>query len=332
MNILITSVGRRTRLVELFQKELNGLGKVIVTDCSPLAPALYIADKYYIVPRIDEDEYLNTIKLICQQEKVNAIISLIDPELSLLAKNVDEFEKVGTTVIVSPFNACEIWLDKFQSSEFCLKHGFLYPKTYSCLYEFQKSNESDEIQFPVFIKPRKGSASLNIQKANSIDELNILWKSNEDMIIQNFIDGQEFGVDVYVDLLSREVISIFIKEKISMRSGETDKARSIISNKLYAVISRLVTSAGLIGPIDVDVFEVNGEYYISEINPRFGGGYPLAYECGVNFPKYILNNLNGITNEPEIGRYDEDIYMLKHEAIIVQNSVNVRRCLNNVKV
>ena len=141
------------------------------------------------------------------------------------------------------------------------------------------------------------------------------------MIIQEFLEGQELGIDVYVDTISKEVISIFIKEKTAMRAGETDKAKSIKFDYVFKMIEDLISNAGLIGPVDVDVFRVDGEYYVSEINPRFGGGYPLAYECGCNFPKYIINNLKGIVNEPQIGNYDENIYMMKHDILTIQKNL-----------
>ncbi|HHV26588.1 MAG TPA: ATP-grasp domain-containing protein [Tissierellia bacterium] len=321
INILITSVGRRTQLLKYFKKELKEIGNLVVADCSNLAPGLYIADKHYIVPRINDPNYINIIKDICKEEEITAILSLIDPELSLLAKHSKEFKDIGVTAIVSPREVCELWLDKYDTSIFCHDNGFKFPKTYNTFIDFENALKNKEIDFPVFIKPQKGSASLNINKANNMKQAKIIFESSEDMIIQEFLNGQELGIDVYVDMISRKVVSIFIKEKTVMRAGETDKGRSIKSNTLFKTIEELVTKAGLIGPIDVDVFDVNGEYYISEINPRFGGGYPLAYECGVNFPKYIINNLKGIENQPEIGKYEENVYMMKHDTLIIKKDL-----------
>lgn len=320
-NILITSVGRRTRLLEYFKKELKGIGNLVAVDCSNLAPALYIADKHYIVPRIDDPNYINIIKDICRKEKIVAILSLIDPELSLLAKYTEEFKEIGVTPIVSPYEVCELWLDKYATAKFCQDNGFKFPKTYNTFSDFERALENKEINFPVFIKPQKGSASLNISKANNMEQAKVIFESTEDMIIQEFLDGQELGIDVYVDVISKEVISIFIKEKLVMRAGETDKAKSIKSETLFKLIKDLVTKADLVGPIDIDVFDVDGKYYISETNPRFGGGYPLAYECGANFPKYIINNLKGLKNVPEIGNYEENVYMMKHDTLMIKRDL-----------
>ncbi|MSS44353.1 ATP-grasp domain-containing protein [Anaerosalibacter bizertensis] len=318
MNILITSAGRRTKLVEYFKNEFKDDGKVIVTDCDTLAPALYIADKYYIVPRIDDPEYLSTIKEICKNEEIDGILSLIDPELSLLSYHRDEFEEIGTKVIISDYDVVETCFDKMNMYKFLVNNGFKTAKTYDSLIAFKEDYNMDNIDLPVFVKPRKGSASLGINKIDDFEILVILKSKDNELLIQEFLDGKEYGIDVYVDIISKEIVSIFAKEKIKMRAGETDKAVSIIDEKLFNIIDEFVKKLGTIGPIDVDVFEVNGEYYISEVNPRFGGGYLLAYECGENFPQYIKNNLEGIANKRNIGNYRDGIYMLKHDTLIIK--------------
>ena len=135
------------------------------------------------------------------------------------------------------------------------------------------------------------------------------------------MDGVEYGADVYIDLISGEIISIFIKEKIKMRAGETDKAVSVKDETLFALIEEFVRKAGFRGIIDIDIFKVNDEYYISEVNPRFGGGYPHAYACGVNIPEFIINNLQGNKNGPVIGHYQENIYMMKYNEIMIKEGL-----------
>lgn len=323
INILITSSGTRTHLIDCFKKELNNLGNVVTADCSNLAPTLYNSNKQYIVPKISDPNYISIIKDICKKENITSIISLIDPELSLLSKHIDEFREIGVTSVVSPYEQCELCLDKYSTAKFCYENNLKFAKTFNSFTKFKNALNKKEIDFPVFIKPQKGSASININKARNLEEAEVIFKSNDNMIIQEFLNGQEIGVDVYVDMLSNEIVSIFIKEKIIMRAGETDKARSIKCENLFEIIKDLVTSIGLVGPLDIDIFNINGEYYISEINPRFGGGYPLAYECGVNFPKYIINNLKGIINKPNIGNYQENIYMMKHNALTIKDKLEL---------
>ena len=134
-------------------------------------------------------------------------------------------------------------------------------------------------------------------------------------MIQEFLKGQEIGADVYIDMITGEVVSIFTKKKLKMRAGETDKAVSFKDEKLFELIKRFVSEAGYRGQIAIDI---DGEYYISEVNPRFGGGYPHAYECGVNHMKLIVNNLEGKANECVIGEnYDNGVYMMKYNEIMM---------------
>ena len=137
-------------------------------------------------------------------------------------------------------------------------------------------------------------------------------------MIQEYLDGQEIGADVYIDMISGEVVSVFTKKKIVMRVGETDKAVSFKDEKLFSLIESFVKESGWRGQIDIDIFDVNGEYYISEVNPRFGGGYPHAYECGCDHMTLIVNNLKGIENREDIGNYDEGVYMMKYNEVMIR--------------
>ena len=315
MNTLILSAGTRNKIVQYFKKELQGKGKVIATDCSELAPAIYEADKYYIVPKIDNPEYIDVILDICKQENIDTLISLIDPELSLISRNIKLFNNIGVKPIISDYDKVEMCFDKYKMYEFLVKNNIKTIKTYIDIKEFYEDLENKKINLPVFVKPIRGSASLNINKINSKEELEVIWKNNQDLIIQEYMRGQEIGADVYIDIVSNEPVAIFTKKKIKMRAGETDKSVSFKDEKLFELICEFTRKAKFKGIIDIDIFESNGEYYISEVNPRFGGGYPHAYECGVNVPKMILNNLNNIVNEPNIGNYEENIYMMKYNEI-----------------
>lgn len=318
MNILITSAGSRNKIVQYFKKEINGNGKVITTDMSNLAPAIYDADKFYLVPRIDHKDYIQTLLDICKKEKIDCIFSLIDPELSLIAKNKSKFLEIGVTPLISDYNAVELAFDKYEMYKFLTSNNFKTPKTYINKEEFYKDLDKSEISFPVFVKPVKGSASINISKVSTKQEIELLFSLYDDLIIQEYMDGEEIGADIYIDPISKKTISIFTKEKIKMRAGETDKSRSFKDEKLFQLIKQVVEKIGYVYMIDMDIFKINGEYYISEINPRFGGGYPHAYESGVNFPKLIVNSMNGIENKINIGNYNEDIYMMKYNEVKIK--------------
>lgn len=317
MNILITSVGTRNKIVQYFKQELHGNGLIVATDCSPYAPALYEADKIYLVPKIHDSDYITTLLKICDIEKINAVLSLIDPELSILARNSELFKNKGVKLINSSYDLCELALDKWKMYNWLTDHNFKCAKSYLDRADFLNDLKMQKIQFPVFVKPVCGSASIAISKVNDIDTLNMLLDENSELMIQEYLVGEEIGADCYVDMISGEVISIFTKRKIKMRSGETDKSISFIDHRLNALIKDFLKQSGFIGLVDIDIFLINGEYYISEINPRFGGGYPHAHACGCNHVAFILSNLNGKKNVPSIGNYQNNIVMMKYNEISV---------------
>lgn len=315
MNILILSCGTRNKIVQYFKKELGNRGLVIATDCSELAPALYDADKYFVVPRMNEEGYIDEILSICKENNIKAVLSLIDPELSLLAEYKQDFLDIGTIPIISDYDVVEMSFDKYSMYKFFIQNGFKTVRSYIVKEEFYKDVEAEIINYPVFVKPVRGSASINISKVNSKEEVELLFSRFDNLMIQEFMDGTEYGADVYIDMISNEPVAIFTKEKIKMRAGETDKSLSIKDEKLFELIKAFVKKAGFKGIIDIDIFKVNGEYYISEVNPRFGGGYPHAYECKVNVPGMIINNIEGKDNPDMIGQYDEDVYMMKFNEV-----------------
>ena len=312
MNILILSAGTRNKVVQAFKAELAGKGKVIATDCASVAPALYDADKGYIVPEITAPGYIDRVLEICRQEQIDGVLSLIDPELSLIARVRARFEDKGITPIVSTYELCEASLDKYDMYEMLLKLGIPTAMSFLKTELFKEAMEDGKIRYPVFVKPRKGSASLNINKISSDEELRTLFHVYDNLMIQEYMDGQEYGADVYVDMLSGKCTQIFLKKKIKMRAGETDKSVSVKSEAAFDMIRSFVENAGYRGPIDLDLFEKDGTWYLSEVNPRFGGGYPHAHAAGVNLVASILRNLKGDANPVSIGDYKEGIYMMKY--------------------
>lgn len=320
MNILILSAGTRNKIVQYFKKALAGKGNVIATDMSPYAPAVYEADKFYLVPRISEPGYIDIVLDICRKEKITGVLSLIDPELSILAANEALFREIGVQIIGSSYELCERALDKMQMYTWCVEHGYACARSYTDQESFYADMDAGVITFPVFVKPVRGSASLSISKVYDRETLELLFSRNEGLMIQQFLSGQEIGADVYIDLITGKVVSIFTKKKLVMRAGETDKSVSFKDEKLFTLIQQFAEESGYLGQIDIDIFEINGEYYISEVNPRFGGGYPHAYECGCDHMALILNNLQGKTNEACIGQYEPNVYMMKYSDVTIKKA------------
>ena len=320
MNILIASCGTRNKIVQYFKRTLNGQGKVIATDCNSNAPALYEADEQYIVPRITADDYLDVIYDICKKEKITGILSLIDPELSLLALHEQDFAKLGVTVIGSSYELCERTLDKWEMYQWLVAHDYACARSYMDVEAFVADEKAGKISYPVFVKPARGSASIAISKAYDEETVRLLVSHGEGMMIQEFLDGQEIGADCYIDMLSKKTVSVFTKKKLVMRAGETDKGESFKDEKLFALIEKFIDESGFTGQIDIDIFDVDGVYYISEVNPRFGGGYPHAYECGVDHMKLIVNNLAGKENGVITGNYEEGLVMMKYNEIMIRRN------------
>ncbi|ACX76234.1 protein of unknown function DUF201 [Fibrobacter succinogenes subsp. succinogenes S85] len=319
MNFLILSCGTRNKVVQYFKRTFKD-GRIVATDCSEIAPALFDADKYYIVPRITADGYLDIILDICKKEHIDGVLSLIDPELNLLAKNHKLFDDAGVKIIGSSLELCERSLDKFKMYNWLKDHGYNCAKSYMDRDAFYADLAKGEIQYPVFVKPACGSASIAISKAFDKETVDLLCTHSEGMMIQEFLKGQEIGADVYIDMISKKVVSIFTKKKIVMRAGETDKAVSFKNPELFALVKKFAEESGFTGQIDIDIFEIDGKYYISEVNPRFGGGYPHAFECGCNHMALIENNLKGVENKENIGCYEEGVYMMKYNEIAVKKA------------
>lgn len=320
MNIFILSAGTRNKIVQYLKKELTGKGMVIAADISEFAPAIYEADKYYTVPHVFETEYLDRIIGICKKDDIIGVLSLIDPELLLLAENEDKFAAAGAKVIGSPYEQCKLAWNKYKMYCWLTEHHYRCAKTYIDKEAFYADVDDGKITYPVFIKPMRGSASIGASKAYDRDTVEFRLSHEKDLMIQEFLDGQEIGADVYVDTISHEVVSIFTRKKFRIRAGETDKAVSFKDDKLFVLIERFVMESGFCGEIDIDIFESNGEYYINEVNPRFGGGYPHAHECGCDHIKLIVNNLEGKVNEKHIGEYEQGICMMKYSELLLITS------------
>ncbi|MDE7319532.1 MAG: ATP-grasp domain-containing protein [Lachnospiraceae bacterium] len=318
MNILILSCGTRNKIIQYMKKELAGRGRVIATDMSPNAPALYEADAFYLVPRITEPHYMDTVLEICRKEQISGVFSLIDPELSLLAEHEPRFRQMGTTVIGSSYELCERTLDKWQMYLWLKEHGYACAGSYVDKDAFYRDVERGKISYPVFVKPVRGSASIAISRAEDRETVDLLFSHGEGLLIQEYLRGQEIGADCYIDMISGETVSIFTRKKLVMRAGETDKGISFKDPALFELLERFIKESGFRGQIDIDIFECDGVYYISEVNPRFGGGYPHAYEAGVNHMKYMVRNLEGKCNVPETGAYEEGIVMMKYNEIRIR--------------
>lgn len=325
MNILFCSVGRRCELLKDFRKTLGDKIKIVVTDNSTYAPALAFADISYQVPLITDETYIPKILEICKKEKIDAITTLIDPEISILAEHREEFENLGVTVLAPYKETADLCFDKFQMYQYLTQKGVNTVKTYGTLEDFDKDYKDGKITLPVFVKPRTGSGSVGARKVETYELLQELISRDPSLIIQELMTGKDMDADVYVDTCSGEVVAIFSKKKISTTIGGANKTISFKDQALFDFVKDAMKVFKFNGPLDMDLFFQDGKYYLSEINPRFGGAYLHAYGAGVDFPAFIYNNVvEKKANRQQIGEYEEDVVMMMYDSVVIDTLANLK--------
>lgn len=317
-NILFCSVGRRATLLKDFRKTMQGCGKLVATDLSPVAPALFFADETYLVPRISDAGYFDRILDICKKSEIKAITTLIDPEIEILSKHRDELLNIGVLPLCPAEWTAKLCFDKYEMFKYLHSKGVRTVLTYNSLEGLKEGLEKGEISFPVFMKPISGSGSVGIGKVNNWEEAETKFNDGKfTYIIQELMTGGDCDADVYVDCISHKPVAAFSKKKIESRIGGASKTISFKDQKLFDFIEQVCSVLELNGPCDMDFFIKDGEYYLSEINPRFGGAYLHAYGAGVDFIKLILKNIHGEENASEIGNYEEDVLMMMYDDVVI---------------
>ena len=310
MNILLTSVGRRSYLVKYFKECVGENGEIHVANSSDVTPAFLVADKAIVTPLIYDSEYIPFLLEYCQDNRIDAIISLFDIDLPVLAKHRDDFQAVGTNVIVADYDKVVICNDKWETFCFLKEKKICVPETFLSADDAIKAEKEGSVHYPFIIKPRWGMGSIAIFEAENEQELRVFYakvKSNIQktylkyesamdldncVIIQEKLEGQEFGLDVINDLDSNFVTTI-VKQKYAMRSGETDCAVTVNNSELKMLGEKLSNIMKHRANMDVDIFYYNEKYYVLEMNARFGGGYPFSHMAGVNLPLAIVKWIKG---------------------------------------
>ncbi len=315
INVLISNIGRRGYLVG-YLRNINGFnGKIFVSDCDKTASGLYTEnDGYYILPKpVDNEEiYIDSLMEVCLKENIKVVIPVIDPEIYILSKYKNVFQQKEIVVLVSERKVLDICYNKLRMNTFLLQNGFNVPKTFQNIETFEYAYKNKEIEFPVIIKPVYGSGSVSTYKVESMDKLLALF--DEEMIIQEFIPGVEYGIDVFNNF-DKIPIRCVVKQKLAMRSGETDKALIVKNKEIQKTVISLAKNLGHIGNLDCDILNYKNRNYVIDLNPRFGGGYPATYEAGVDLLHLVLLLVceEYITEDFEC--YEENIMVVKEVAI-----------------
>ena len=321
MNILFCSVGRRGELLKDFRLSMEPGSKIVAADNSRFAPALYFADKTYLVPLINDPGYVDLLLDICKKEKIDAVTTLIDPEIRILAENRGRFAGIGVEVLAPYTKTADLCFDKYEMYKYCVREGVRTVRTWGSLDDALAAVKAGELSYPLFVKPRTGSGSVGARKVISEAELRAAFLEDPGLIAQELMTGEgafDLDADCYIDTVSKKSVAIFTKRKISTTLGGANKTISFKDQKLFDFLSEALTHFEFNGPIDVDVFYKNGEYYLSEVNPRFGGAYLHAYGAGVDFIRLIEKNVRGEANESIIGQYEEDVVMLMYDSVVIK--------------
>jgi carbamoyl-phosphate synthase large subunit len=333
MNLLFSCAGRRAYLLKYFRKALDAIegGRIIATDMQLSAPALAFADVALQVPSVYDANYIDITLEICRKYEINALFSLNDLELPILAAAQARFFAAGTRPVLSSPEVIELCFDKFQTHRFISSIGLNSPKTFIDLIQAKSALERGELSFPLVLKPRWGSGSIGIEFVSDIQELDetysllkrrirrsILAKASvraEDILIQEALLGPEYGLDIMNDLQGI-FASVCVKRKLAMRSGETDKAITVDEPEIASIGKTIALALRHVANLDADVIEHDGRFYVLELNPRFGGGYPFSHEAGVDLPLAILKWLRGQSVPSDLLRPTSGLAFSKCDTLI----------------
>lgn len=311
--VLFTSVGRRVELVQGFKRlfQMHEIkGRVLGVDAKPsLAPASYFLDRCFQVPRVDEAGYLNSLLDICRTEKVDLLIPLFEPEFFLLDAGRPAFAESGVCLLLSKREVLEICQDKWKTYHFFTSCGFKTPTTWL------KDTLPNNVSFPVFIKPLNGMGSRGAQKVDTVEQLEFVLRQNIDLLIQEFIQGIEYTLDVLADLEGR-VVSVVPRERLEVRAGEVSKSRTVYRKDLIEQGKFIVEKLGAIGPVTVQCIDNGKDVYWLEVNPRFGGGVPLAIQAGVDYPLLLYQMTKKRKIQPFLGEYNHNLTMLRYDQAV----------------
>mgnify|MGYP000864033393 FL=1 len=327
MNVLLTSAGRRSYMIEFFKNALSGQGEVHACN-NELSVALIHADKAIISPDIYSNNYIDFLLKYCIKNDIKLVVPLFDLDLPVLSANRKLFEKHGIFLLVSDIGVVNICNDKYMTYLFLKKHNIATPETCLTIDETKKLLKEKKISFPLIVKPRWGMGSICLYQVDSLEELHtvyykvkndifktyVKYESEKDMykcvIIQNKLVGQEYGIDVINDLSGNYITSV-PKIKISQRAGETDIARVIKHKSLSLFSKKIAHLLKHIGNLDLDCFIANRKIYVLDLNCRFGGQYPFSHFAGINLPVQTIKWLRGEKTDMRLFSFNNDCVFAK---------------------
>lgn len=311
MNVLFSGVGRRIELLRSFRAAYNELGidgKIVAVDIDPLAPGLRLADSAYIVPRLADPDSVSTLAEVCRREEVALIFPLIDEGMPVLAAGRRELEETGARVVMVPQGALATTVDKLLTNRLFKRVGVPVPATW-----LPSEAPRTSLDYPVFVKPRSGSASKGAAPARDERELDYFLEYVPDPIVQEYLPGPEITNDVLCDF-DGNVLSVVSRQRIEVREGEVAKGVTIYDPEITEACVRIAKGLEAIGPIAVQCLLRDGRAHFTEVNPRFGGGLPLAIAAGVPVPTWLLEIAAGHSVDvPPLGTYTTGLHMTRFD-------------------
>ncbi len=338
MNALLTCAGRRTYLVQSFKEALRGRGIVCACDCTGDAPALRDADRAFVVPRIDAPDYFGTLRSLCRQHAVRLLIAVNDLELVGLAQEAPRLRAAGTVAVVAAPEVIATCQDKWATFQLLRSLGVPTPATYLSVADARQALARGAIDFPLLIKPRWGTTSIGVERVDNERELALAWEwgqvqirrtilaqlcpagAAETFVIQPWLPGQEYGMDVVNDLNGRYVATL-ARRKLAMRAGNTDRAVSVDDPVLEHLGQVIGNRLGHPGSLDCDVIATERGYSVLDLNPRLGGGYPFSHCAGANLPAALLAWARGEPHDPSWLRTRPGVVVAKYDGMAVMDHV-----------
>ncbi|NLX95783.1 MAG: aminotransferase class I/II-fold pyridoxal phosphate-dependent enzyme [Rhodopirellula sp.] len=311
VNILFTSVGRRVELLRVFRsayRRLKITGRIVAADMSPLAPALQVADRGYLVPPLTSPDYVAELFRIIEQERITAVFPLIDPDIPVLVEHREHLESSGAHLALVSRPGAEATADKWKTVQFFQELGI--PTAQSWL---PHELVADQAVYPLFIKPRCGSASQHTFKVEDARQLEFFSRYVPNPIVQEFLSGPEITTDVVCDRAG-EVLSVSSRQRIQVRGGEVVVGKTVFDPDIAATSARIARALEAAGPITVQCMLNGGSPKYTEVNARFGGGIPLSVAAGADGPLLLLARLAGVPVEiPRPGAYRQHLHFSRFD-------------------
>jgi carbamoyl-phosphate synthase large subunit len=311
MNVLITAASRRVPLVQAFQSVLRTerRGRVVVTDVDPTSPAVHVGHRAYRVPLSTDPGYIDALLEICVAEGIRLIVPTVDDELETVARARPRFAGVGTLVACSAAETATLCNDKFRTCRHLAAHGVDAAATWL------PDALPDDLPELLFIKPRIGRGGVGAHVIRNRRERDFFLEYVANPVVQEFLETPEYTIDLLCDWNGRP-LSIVPRERKVIRSGVSDRGRTVRSAALEALAVRVAAVIPFQGPVNIQCRMRGDVPVVFEINPRFSGGIPLTLAAGANFPSMLVRMALGESVEPAIGDFRADLWMTRYDAAL----------------